>query len=173
MSDYWWRAYQSALHHPKLLMLPDRLFRAWFNLMCVASKNAGVLPAVDVLALELRINKHKAAEYITQLVVAGLFDKTETDTFVPHNWGSRQFQSDVSTDRVKRFRKRKRNVSVTPPDTEADTDTEAEKKEKRAQSALSAGWPRDFREQFWAKYPNKVGKPKALDKARKRHEKRG
>jgi hypothetical protein len=36
-----------------------------------------------------------------------------------------------------------------------------EKKETRA-SAL--GWPEDFREQFWAEYPNKVGKPKALSK---------
>lgn len=32
------------------------------------------------------------------------------------------------------------------------------------------GWPEDFREQFWAKYPNRVAKPKALarlDNARK------
>lgn len=26
------------------------------------------------------------------------------------------------------------------------------------------GWPIDFREQFWSRYPNKVGKPKALAK---------
>lgn len=38
-----------------------------------------------------------------------------------------------------------------------------EKKETRA-SALAAGWPADFREQFWNRYPNKVGKPKALAK---------
>jgi hypothetical protein len=40
-----------------------------------------------------------------------------------------------------------------------------QKKETRAESALIADdWPEDFREQFWARYPNKVGKPKALAK---------
>lgn len=41
------------------------------------------------------------------------------------------------------------------------------KKETRADD----GWPEDYRERFWARYPNKVGKPKALaklDAARKR-----
>jgi hypothetical protein len=39
-----------------------------------------------------------------------------------------------------------------------------EKKETRARARVDDGWPDDFREQFWAKYPNKVGKPKALKK---------
>lgn len=30
--------------------------------------------------------------------------------------------------------------------------------------AISDGWPADYREQFWQRYPNKVGKPKALAK---------
>lgn len=38
-----------------------------------------------------------------------------------------------------------------------------EKKETRA-SALAAGWPADFRDQFWQRYPHKVGKPKAIAK---------
>lgn len=29
---------------------------------------------------------------------------------------------------------------------------------------VADGWPADYREQFWAKFPNKVGKPKALAK---------
>jgi quinol monooxygenase YgiN len=30
--------------------------------------------------------------------------------------------------------------------------------------AQADGWPGDYRDQFWARYPNKVGKPKALAK---------
>lgn len=45
------------------------------------------------------------------------------------------------------------------------------KKETRASALVDDGWPLDYREQFWDRYPNKVGKPKALaklDLARKR-----
>jgi hypothetical protein len=44
-----------------------------------------------------------------------------------------------------------------------DQDLGPRTKETRV-SALAEGWPPDFREQFWAKYPNRVGKPKALAK---------
>jgi hypothetical protein len=160
----WWRAYDESLHNPKLLALPDRVHRAWFNLLCVASKNGGVLPSTATVAIELRVTAPKAAEYITALVAAELFDEIEPGKFSPHNWNARQYKSDVSTERVKRFRNAKRNVSETPPETEnREQKTDAEKKETRA-SALAVGWPEDFREQFWAKYPNKVGKPKALAK---------
>jgi hypothetical protein len=131
------------------------------------------LPSFEDIAIQLRVTTAKTAEIIATLVKAGLLDKTETG-FAPHNWNGRQFKSDVSTDRVKRFRNGKRNVSCnvseTPPDTDTDTDTE-KKKETRASALIDDGWPKDFREQFWNRYPNKVGKPKALAKleiARKR-----
>jgi hypothetical protein len=34
----------------------------------------------------------------------------------PHRWNERQYKSDVSTERVKRFRQRPRNGSETPPE---------------------------------------------------------
>lgn len=45
------------------------------------------------------------------------------------------------------------------------------KKEPREAALVDDGWPEDFRERFWARYPNRVGRPKALaklDLARKR-----
>ena len=57
----WWRAYDEALHDPKLIALPDRLFRAWFNLLCIASKHGGVLPAMATVAIELRVSANPAA----------------------------------------------------------------------------------------------------------------
>lgn len=93
--------------------------------MCIASANDGALPALKDLAFTLRLAPTKAAQILAQLHEAGLLDKTETG-FTPHNWSGRQYKSDVSTDRVKRFRKRERNVSSdvteTPPDTELDTE---------------------------------------------------
>jgi hypothetical protein len=130
----WWRAYDEAVNDPKLQLLSDHLFRAWFNLMCIASQHEGKLPAIDSIAFTLRVKPEKAAAIISQLHKAGLLDKTETG-FEPHNWNGRQYKSDVSTERVKRFRNGKRNVSVTPPDTEAETEQITEAKASDAPSA--------------------------------------
>jgi hypothetical protein len=58
------------------------------------------------------------------LVECGLLED-KGKHFQPHNWNKWQYKSDVSTVRVKQFRKRPRNISETPPDTESDTDTES------------------------------------------------
>jgi hypothetical protein len=40
----WWRAYDESADDPKLQRLSADLFRALFNLVCLASRNGGVLP---------------------------------------------------------------------------------------------------------------------------------
>ena len=45
---------------------------------------------------------------------------------------------------------------------DTESDTESEKKDAR-ETALDDGWPSDFRVQFWDAWPNKVGKPKAMN----------
>lgn len=129
----WWRAYNEALHDPKLQLIPDALFRAWFNVMCIASANDGELPALAEIAFALRIKPEKAAALLAQLHRVGLLDKTDTG-FEPHNWKGRQYKSDVTDNtnaaRQKRYRENRRNresnvtrnavTNVTPkrPDTE-------------------------------------------------------
>lgn len=127
----WFRFYEDTINDPKVLRLSDELYRAWTILLCFASKHDGKLPPADDIAVALRVKPPKVCEWITKLVKAGLIDQTETG-FEPHNWNGRQYKSDVSTDRVKRFRQRKGNVSSavpeTPPDTDTDTDTDSEPK---------------------------------------------
>ena len=122
----WWRAYNEALDDPKLQKLPAELFRAWFNLVCLAARNNGVLPALDDIAFALRTTPQKADKILVSLIDAKLFDTTD-DGVKPHNWSSRQYESDVSTDRVKRFRQRSKNAKGNAP--ESDTD------QKQIQSA--------------------------------------
>jgi len=130
--NHWWRAYNEAVNDPKLQLISDSLFRAWFNLMCIASSNDGALPAVDSLAFTLRMKPEKVAQVLTQLHGVGLLDKKETG-FAPHNWNGRQYKSDVSTERVKRFRNGKRNVSETAPEQKQSTEAE----QSRTRAALS------------------------------------
>ena len=126
----WWRAYDDAIDDAKLLLLPsDRHRWGWFCLVCLASAHGGILPSTDVIAVKLRTSRHKAAELIATLVRATLLDEIKPGKFTPHNWRERQFQSDVSSTRVKRFRERQRNVSSTVSETVPETDTEEDKKE--------------------------------------------
>jgi hypothetical protein len=122
----WWRAYDEAVDDPKLCLLTDKQHRAWFNLCCITSQNGGTLPSLAAIAFKLRVKPDAAKHIVAELAALGLIDFDVNGDAAPHNWGGRQFQSDVSTDRVKRFRERQGNVSSavseTPPYTEAETE---------------------------------------------------
>jgi len=135
--NHWWRAYNEAVNDPKLQLISDALFRAWFNLMCITSANDGILPPVNDLAFTLRMKPEQVAKVLTQLHGHGLLDKTET-SFTPHNWNGRQYKSDVSTERVKRFRKQQRNVSSTVSETPPEQKQTTEQKQSRADEPAAA-----------------------------------
>jgi hypothetical protein len=122
----WFRFYDDAINDPKILKLPEASRWHWTALLCIASKNDGILPPIEDVALMLRVKPAAAAAIIAQMKSAGLLDLVD-GKYAPHNWSGRQYKSDVSTERVKRFRKRERNVSETPPDTDTDTDTEIDR----------------------------------------------
>lgn len=122
----WFRFYDDAMHDAKLLRLSDAMFRAWMMLLCFASKNDGTLPPAADIAIEMRCKPGVVAGWIAELVSAGLIDKTETG-FAPHNWNGRQYKSDTSNERVKRYREKKCNVTSTvtvtaPEQSRADTE---------------------------------------------------
>ena len=160
--NHWWRAYNEAVHDPKLQLISDSLFRVWFNLMCIASSNDGKFPALKDVAFTLRLSPEKAATALAQLHGAGLLDKTETG-FVPHNWNGRQYKSDVSTERVKRYRNGKRNVSSTVTETVSKrpqiqtTDTEIETVAK-ATGAVAPPDPSIAEREYFARGREVLGK---------------
>lgn len=136
----WFRMYDDVLNDPKAQQLSDSAFRGWVNLMCLASKNDGMLEQpLENVAFSLRKSLPKTRELLKALEAVGLLDRTENG-WKPHNWEARQYKSDVSTDRVKRFRKRNETVSETPPDTEQNR-TESETEQKEDTSLRSAPVP--------------------------------
>jgi hypothetical protein len=126
----WWRAYDDALHDPKVQRLPPHLFKTWFNLLCVASKHDGRLPKAEDIAFLLRRRVEDVRRDVAELCARHLLD-VFGDAVAPHNWDTRQYKSDLSTQRVKDHRERSsnvsppvtRNVSETPPETETETET--------------------------------------------------
>jgi hypothetical protein len=133
--NHWWRAYNTAASDPKLGGLTDWQHRCWFQIMCMASDNGGAVPAIKHVAYTLRVKPEKAAEVVSQLHAAGLLDKTDCG-FIPHNWNGRQYKSDTSTERVKRFRNAKRNVSCN------DSGNAPEQIHSRAEPEQSKAEPR-------------------------------
>lgn len=174
----WFRFYDNVVNDPKVQRLPGEKFKAWVNLLCLASSNDGVVPPLADIAFTLRLSEDKASSILDELCAAGLLDPIEVEnapmSYSPHNWGGRQFKSDVSTGRVKRFRERDRNGDETfhhstlkrqsvVSETMPETDTESEQKETR-EDALVDDWPSNYRDVFWERYPNKAGKKPALKK---------
>lgn len=131
----WFRYYDEALNDPKVQRLSGDLFKAWVNLLCLASKSGGELASLHDVAFALRLPEPKAAVVVTQLAVKGLLDKVDGRYFAPHKWTERQFKSDVSNERVSAFRKRKRNVTEALPETPPEQNrAEAERKRDISQA---------------------------------------
>ena len=117
----WFRLYDEVLDDPKVQFLPPEQFKAWVNLLCLASKNEGKLPDMQAISFALRLPFHETQIIVENLVSLSLLDRGKNG-LIPHNWSKRQYKSDTSTDRVKRFRNVARNVSKPLHETVPDTD---------------------------------------------------
>jgi len=153
MANAWYRFYVETLDDPKVQKLPGEQFKGWVNLLSLAARNEGDLPPVEDIAFALRMSEKDAQELIDNLIEKGLIDENEIG-LEPHNWNGRQYKSDVSTERVKRFRKRHETVSETPNETppeqnRTDSDTETEQKKtatrKRVASKRGTRIPDDWK----------------------------
>lgn len=152
----WFRFYSEALDDPKVQKLDGETFKSWINLLCLAAKNDGVLPDQDDAAFALRMDLIAYGSLIDRLRIATLIDVVKGGAngsrFAPHGWVKRQYKSDTSTARVKRFRDRYSNVSATPPETDTETDIPLAKANGRAD---------DSDQEFWDNAKAYIGKPKA------------
>lgn len=177
----WLRLYAEVYRDPKVARLSDGLFRFWINCLCLAAENDGALPSMEDTAFYLRVSVQEAEVRIEELSAAGLLDETGKDRFTPHNWNGRQYQSDVSTERVREFRKRSRNghetlhktqpetsVAVTETTPDTDTDTEQTQKQSRADTDRRKAVCADLDGQtsnkfptFWERWPLKQRRDEA------------
>jgi len=133
----WFRFYAEAVDDPKVQRLPPHLFKTWINLLCIASQSGGTLPSLDDLAFRLRMSSHDAEQQISDLILAGLIDITEAGRS-PHNWSGRQFQSDCSTERVKKHRRNKAATLCNVSETASETPPEQSRAETEQKQTVCA-----------------------------------
>lgn len=125
-SRTWFRLYTEFASDPKVQLLDETLQRRFIMLLCLAG--AGVTPTSDVSEVDflLRIGVSECERTRSILVSKGLID----ENWFPKKWTKRQFESDSSTERVKRFRKRQKGVSEDVTET-ASEQSRTEQSQKR------------------------------------------
>jgi hypothetical protein len=103
----WFRHYEDTLNDPKIIALTNKQHRFLMNCWELASKNEGFLPPVDQLAKLLRL-RSKEVPVLVAALRAGeepLLDEID-GKLTPHNWNGRQFKSDHSAARMRKFRRK-------------------------------------------------------------------
>ena len=118
----WFRFYTGTLNSAKVQELPDKLFKAWVNFMCVARLFDGVLPGHTEIAFRLRISPERALKLTHELKKVGLIDEvcdqfqaselrksgrkdvSGDHFFVMHDWDEWQKSSDDSAPRKRKQR---------------------------------------------------------------------
>lgn len=161
----WFRFYEEVLEDPKVQMLSPELFKFWVNILCMASKYDGKLPPVENIAYHTRATQEATTCHLNALKMAGLiqeFSNQHATWLAPNGWSKRQYKSDSSSDRVKRYRDKKRNAEVTPPETDTEADTDIKNIPKgisKKTCSLVKKYISGF-EEFWNLYGIKKGRDK-------------
>jgi len=121
----WFRLYNEIIDDPKVAKMTPEMFKVFIFLLCLASdfeQNGDIPLSRRELSWRLRIPIKKINSYLDRLNELNII--TENPVISLINWDKRQFASDSSKERVKRYRQRHCNVTVTPDVTPPDTDTE-------------------------------------------------
>lgn len=151
----WFRMYAEVLDDPKVQRLAPADFKGWVNILCLTARNDGELPSVEDIGFALRMDPKKCQALVKSLVSAGLLVECETG-LKPNQWDARQYKSDVSTERVKRFRQRSKKHDETKLETAPDTDTDTDVPLAKANGAKP-----DSDQEFWEAAKAYLGASKA------------
>ena len=134
----WFRMYSEMLNDPDIQTLPLASFKAYINALCLAGSDpssGGNIGTLDRVSFAFRETKQAVSSAFHALIESELI-VTDGETFQIPTWRKRQFKSDSSTERVKRFRKRGGNVTETPSE-QNRTDTEQNREKQRFIAPLS------------------------------------
>jgi hypothetical protein len=175
----WFRHYHDELDDPEIQALPSELYKARMNLICLCARHSGILPDFDKIGFALRVSPKDAEAYLGQLVELGFFVEDGGGTYKPADWDVRRFESDVSTQRVRKHRVRQGqgNVSGNVSETFPETDQIRVDKRRTEEKTLGAPSAPEFIldgdgidpvdperrrleakfDEFWKAYPRRAG----------------
>jgi len=160
----WFRLYNEIIDDPKAAKMTPKEFRFFIYLLCLASEceENGVIPfSQKDISWRLRTPEKETNLYLNKLKELNIITENPLISFI--NWDKRQYKSDSSKERVRRYREKECNVTVTPvvtPPEQSRTETEQKENKKRLFNE------KEF-EVFYSAYPNHKGKKETLERWRK------
>jgi hypothetical protein len=118
----WFRFYSETLNDPKVQNLPPDIFKLWVNCLCLASSSdshTGNIGKICDVAYALRVTDQAVTSASQTLSPLGLLVTSQGQVIIP-KWSKRQFKSDSSKDRTRKWRERHRDCPVTAPESETE-----------------------------------------------------
>ena len=146
MANPWFRLYSEFAHDPKIQMLTEAMQRRYVMLMCLrCSETLETLHETEI-AFQLRLSETELIE-TKQLFISKNFIDKQWNLL---NWDKRQFVSDSSTMRVRKYRDKKKQPSNADetlqkrPSNAIDTDTDTESDKKKDKNKRGSRLSQDF-----------------------------
>ena len=102
----WFRFHAEAINDPKVQRLSPPLFKTWINLLCLASREGGVLPELADIAFAMRREESAVEDDLLALEELQFIDWVE-GVLRPHNWDKWQYKDFGARERMQRHRKRR------------------------------------------------------------------
>ena len=139
----WFRFYTDWLENPKLCNVSETFQARYVKLLCLRCK--GEIPGIttEQIAWCLRLDITETEKTMAALEAAGLWADGDI-----YNWDNRQYNSDTSTDRVRKHRNKVKRFSngdetlrVTPSESETETESEREREKKGSLSLFGNSSP--------------------------------
>lgn len=182
----WLRLYVETPRDQKVRRLAPEHRWLWIVLLCMAKQSPepgklliGPSPAtVEDIADEAKLPADVVREGLDAIERLGMIDR-QGEVVIVTAWDKRQYASDLSTDRTRRWRmrrradatdsganvvtspKRSRNVLGNVPETDQNTDTDTEIPPLPPQGGGARAHLSESFETFWRAYPRKVSKQEA------------
>ena len=156
----WFRMYSEFAHDPKIQSMSESYQRRLIMLFCLRSCDVlGTLHSDDI-AFHLRITSEEMEETKKVFLAKGFIDKYWNIL----NWEKRQYVSDSSTYRTRKYRERAKNVTGTSQERhgdalDTDTDTETDKKRNKEKNVCVENQPQKIK----TEKPKNVIKPDDVD----------
>lgn len=135
---HWFRMWAEAVDDEKLRLLAFEDRWHFVALLCLKAQGTLDEPDEDLrrrkIGIKLGLDSRELETAMKRLETVGLV----STVWAPIAWNKRQFVSDSSTSRVRKFRERNRNVSVTPSESESESESDTEKRKREARAPRSA-----------------------------------
>ena len=109
----WFRLYSEILDDPNVMKLTETMRWRYVALMAVANREEkrGQLPSNTTIGFYLRLNPLEVESTLKELHKRKLL-RRKHGNFIIKNFLERQFESDISTDRVKRYRDKREEAGL-------------------------------------------------------------